>query len=76
MQKDFKSLRQKTKLTTKEAAKKLGISLSMLYKIEQGHRKPSVDLIQRMSEVYSCSINDIFLALKITNRDNEITDIA
>lgn len=50
----------------KEAARKLNISESMLHKIESGEKKPSRDLIVRLSETYNCSIEDIFLSLNST----------
>lgn len=48
-----------------EAVEKLGVSRSTVYKVEQGHLKPSRDLILKMSEVYKCSTDEIFKALKI-----------
>ncbi|MTI48252.1 MAG: helix-turn-helix transcriptional regulator [Firmicutes bacterium] len=64
MSKSFKKLREDANLNTKKASEKLNISLSMLYKIEQGRRQPSAKLIRKMSNVYKCSTDDIFLALK------------
>lgn len=65
----IKDLRLKAGLSTSSAVKILGISHSMLYKVEQGYRSPSRDLIKRMSLVYECTIEEIFLALDITNSD-------
>ncbi|ERK31764.1 helix-turn-helix domain-containing protein [Clostridium intestinale] len=48
-----------------EAVEKLGVSRSTVYKVEQGHLKPSRDLIRRMSKVYQCSTDEIFKALKM-----------
>lgn len=48
-----------------EAVEKLGVSRSTFYKVEQGHLKPSRDLILKMSEVYDCTTDEIFRALKI-----------
>jgi|GEM_PF-1424816 len=73
--KNFKTLRESSKVkTTDEAAKALEISKSMLYKIEQGNKKPGRELIKKMSEVYGCSTEDIFFAIDVTERDkNKIT---
>jgi putative transcriptional regulator len=68
--KNFKFLRAKSSYkSTIEAAKALEISKSMLYKIEQGHKKPGRELIKKMSEVYECSTEDIFFAIDVTQRD-------
>lgn len=48
-----------------KAIEELGISKSAMYKIEQGHLKPSRDLIARMSKLYDCSIDELYRALKI-----------
>jgi putative transcriptional regulator len=68
----IKNLREQAKLNTKEAAEKLSISLSMLYKIEQGQKKPGRELIKKISKVYSCSVEDIFFAINDTNSENNI----
>ncbi|ADK16707.1 helix-turn-helix transcriptional regulator [Clostridium ljungdahlii] len=52
-------------IETGEAINKLDISKSTFYKIEQGHLKPSRDLILKMSRLYDCSTDEIFKALKI-----------
>jgi len=59
----IRQLRIRAKLDTSMAIEKLGISKSMLYKIEQGDRSPSKSLIMVMSGVYKCSIEDVFNTL-------------
>lgn len=51
-----------------QAIKTLQISKSAFYKIEQGHLRPSGNLILEMSKLYDCSTDEIFKALKLTNR--------
>lgn len=53
----------------------IGISKSMLYKIETGKRSPSKDVIFKMSKLYDCSIDDIFKAIKINEKkvDKEVS---
>lgn len=51
---------------TAEAAERLNISMSTFYKLEQGHKEPSVKLIARMSKLYKCTADDIFRDFKIT----------
>lgn len=70
----YKDLRKRANLSTDEAAQKLGISKSMLYKMEQGCKNPSHKLMKKMSEVYHCSIQELFNALNITNSDIGITN--
>lgn len=52
-------------LDTEEVLKKLKISKSMFYKLEQGHRTPSADLIVKMAKVYNCTTDEIFKDFKI-----------
>lgn len=47
-------------LQVDEAIEKLKISKSTLYKLEQGHAGPSVQLIARMAKVYKCTTDEIF----------------
>lgn len=60
----MKQLRVSTKISTEEATKRLSISYSMLTKIERADRTPSVNLIDKMSKLYKCSIDDIYKALR------------
>lgn len=53
-------------IESNEAIEKLNISKSAFYKLEQGHLKPSRDLIVRLSNLYNCSTDEIFEALKIS----------
>lgn len=56
------------------AIEALGISKSMLYKIETGKRSPSKNIILKMSKLYECSIDEIFRALKINVKmDKEVS---
>lgn len=60
-------LRKKAGYTPEEVTEKLGISRSMLDKVELGYKLPGRDLIGKMSQVYKCSIDDIYKAINITN---------
>jgi putative transcriptional regulator len=71
-EKNLKRLRVIAGLETKEAAALLNISLSLLYKLEQGYRKPSREIIDKMRKLYKCSTDEIFLAINITYRDKSI----
>lgn len=47
-------------LQTDEAVEMLQISKSSFYKLEQGHQKPSAELIARIARVYQCTVDEIF----------------
>ena len=51
--KRFLSARNRKRFDQKEAAFKLGISASYLSYIENGKKRPSIDLITKASEVYN-----------------------
>jgi DNA-binding XRE family transcriptional regulator len=46
--------------TVKEAAEKLKVSESHLYKIEQGKSMPGIALAVKMVRLYGCGLNDIY----------------
>jgi transcriptional regulator with XRE-family HTH domain len=65
---NIKQLRKDANIKTgKEAANLLGISYSMLHKIEEGVKLPGRDLIKKMAEVYKCDVSTIYSALDLTN---------
>lgn len=59
----IRKLRTKKNISTQDAMKHLGISYSMLNKIERGDRSPGKNLIVAMSDLYGCTIEDIFKAI-------------
>ena len=64
-------LRLKAEIDTDKAVQAFGISKSMLYKIELGHRLPSAKVIYKMSELYDCSIDEVYKALGVTKIVNK-----
>lgn len=42
-------------------AEKLDISASYYYKIEQGIRRPNVDLAKKIADILSSTVDDLFL---------------
>lgn len=54
-----------------EVAKALGISISALSMYEQGNRIPRDEVKIRMAEYYGISIEDLFLILFTTKREEE-----
>ncbi|OOM75115.1 helix-turn-helix protein [Clostridium puniceum] len=63
----IREIRIKSQLDTESACNKLGISKSMLYKIETGYRQPSKTLILKMSQLYQCTIEEIYKILGLVN---------
>lgn len=59
-------LRLRAEIDSEEAVQAFGISKSMFYKIELGYRFPSAKVISKMSELYDCSIDEIYKALGIS----------
>jgi transcriptional regulator with XRE-family HTH domain len=59
----IRKLRTQKGLTTQQAIEGLNISYSMLNKIERGDRSPGKNLIIAMSNLYDCTIEDIFEAI-------------
>lgn len=59
----LKEAREEKQLTQEEAAKKLGISVSMLSKLETGYRGASMKTMKKVSEFYGKSVDDLFFAV-------------
>lgn len=56
--------------TVHPAAQILNVSAITLYAIEQGIRRPSIEVAARMREIYNCTLDDIFLPYITTNCNN------
>lgn len=64
----LKRLRRKAGYkTAKEVAILLNITSSMVYQMEEGYKRPSLDLGVKMAKLYNCSLEDIFLPIITTN---------
>ncbi|MFT8493081.1 MAG: helix-turn-helix transcriptional regulator [Liquorilactobacillus nagelii] len=59
----LKKARERKKLTQKEAAKAIGISFSMLTKMESGYRGASMETMRKVSDFYGESVDDLFFAI-------------
>lgn len=55
-----------------EVSKALGISVSALSMYEQGNRIPRDEVKIRMANYYGITIEDLFLILHNTNREEEV----
>jgi len=56
--KTLKAWRNEKGMNQRDAASALGVDFTYISKIENGHLEPSVDLIERMSFVYSRTNED------------------
>lgn len=52
-------LRKEHKLTLEELSKKTGISRNMLWHLEKGNRKGTIDTLQKLSSFYNVSLDYI-----------------
>lgn len=59
----LREIRERSKLSIEEAAKRLGIAYDYLVMLENNRRKPSWKLLNKMSKVYSAKAEKIFLAI-------------
>lgn len=65
-QKTLIELRTGRGLTRQEVAKLINKSLVFVYMLETGRRNASDNTKRDLAKLYNCSIEDIFLALKLT----------
>ena len=56
--------------TAKDAAKALKISNGMTYQVEGGYKKPGSTLGVKMSKLFKCTMEEIFLPYNTTNSYN------
>jgi transcriptional regulator with XRE-family HTH domain len=57
--KGLKLKRIESKMTAKELAKIIGLSMRAIYSYEYGLREPSVETLKRLSEYFKCSIEEL-----------------
>ena len=56
----LRNLRQKEGLTQQELGELLGLTGSAISNIERGTRGPSMEFMQKVSELFDQSVDDIF----------------
>lgn len=71
----IKQLRIDAGLTQQEAAEKIGISFSLLSKIESGYRGGSDKTKIKIAKFYNKSVGEIFFKDEITKRDKQLTKV-
>ena len=56
----IKKKRKESKLAQQELAKLLDITKQAVWNIESGISKPSLEVLEALSKVFKCSIDDFF----------------
>ena len=54
----LKQKRREQKILVKEVAELLGCSRITIWQYENGKRKPSLDTLVKLAEIYHCTVND------------------
>lgn len=62
----LKERREKNGLTQKQVAEQLKINKNYLSMLENGTRNPSDKMKEKLSNLYKCSVADIFLSIQTT----------
>lgn len=64
MRTSYRELREERKMSIKEACKKLDLKPQTLQKIETFIRRPSINILIKMGEVYKCSGEELLNVYK------------
>jgi transcriptional regulator with XRE-family HTH domain len=59
--KKLRILRQQQGLTTRELGAKLGVSNSYIVRIENGKKRPSIDLVAKMARFFNVSTDQLIM---------------
>ncbi|WP_167630644.1 helix-turn-helix transcriptional regulator [Listeria valentina] len=71
----LKKIRIEKGLTQQEAAKRIGISYSLLSKMEAGYRGSSDKTKIKIAKFYNKTVGSLFFEEGITKRDNNLTKV-
>ena len=75
----IKLLREELGMTQQDLADKLDGAKSSIAMYEKGDRKPSLEILVKLSEIFNCSIDYILYKSDIRNpekKDNDLLDLA
>ena len=53
------TIRRRNKLTQKQLGEKLGIGDAMINRYEHGKADPSLSMLEKMSDILNCSLDDL-----------------
>lgn len=68
----LKEERENSNLTQEEAAKRIGVSKSIISKWETGKSYPSLENLSKISETYGVSINEILAGTRLGMNEKKI----
>ncbi len=68
----LKEERENSNFTQEEAAKRIGVSKSIISKWETGKSYPSLENLSKISETYGVSINEILTGTRLGMNEKEI----
>jgi len=60
MENKLKEIRKSLNITGTELAKKVGVSHSLIYMIENGYRNPSMKIAKKIAKALGKSLDEIF----------------
>lgn len=63
----LRELRIKNGYTQEQVAKSTDTTVTYISLLENGHKNPSDKMKEKLSNLYKCGIEKIFLAIKLTN---------
>ena len=63
----LKELRIKNGYTQEQVANSTDTTVTYISLLENGHKNPSDKMKEKLANLYKCSIEKIFLAIKLTN---------
>ena len=67
---NLKKIRQENNLTQEELAKKINTSRSNIANYENDKNMPSIDILNKLSETFNCSIDYLLGKSDIKNPEN------
>ena len=71
---NLKSLRVKNKESQSSLAEKLGISVNYLSQLENNRKKPSLKLIEKMANIYQCSVSSLIETDRLKSDLRQVID--
>lgn len=72
----IKQLREENSITQEELAKKLDLSKGIISLYENETRKPSLEVLIKLSEIFNCSIDYLLGKSDIRNINKDVLDTA
>lgn len=71
----IKQLREENKWTQLELSRKMDCAMSSIAMYEKGDRKPSMEVLIKLSEIFNCSIDYLLGKSDIRNPGQQIDDV-